>query len=459
MKQADVPTRADGLKEFQQRPRALRKFEPVQTLVREAARLTAHHVAHVQFGHFVVGHVAGRKARCGNAVEQSVAFSPALREREPDKNLRRLQIAVPVVELRNAAPAQKLAEPQKRTRHLGNLDGKQRLALRAQIRPLGDVPKAIEIHVGAAIDCNESARRAVLSRYVFLDARNRQRARRFGDGASILKNILNGGADLIRRHQDDLIHILTRQSKGFLAHPPHRDTVGEHSDAVERHAFPGPQGLVHCRRIFGLHPDDPDARVQRLRVRRDAGYQAAAADRHENGVDLVAMMLAQNLHGDRALSGDDVGIIKGVDEHQPALPAQFDRVFISLIVVIAVQHDLSAEISHRLHFDVGSGHRHDDDGRNAACARAQCHALRMIAGGRANDTSLRADRRQLRDLVVRAANLERKHRLEVFSFEHDAVAEPARQPRCGVQRCFDGNVVHLCLEDAFYVVFLHGRGR
>ena len=46
--------------------------------------------------------------------------------------------------------------------------------------------------------------------------------------------------------------------------------------------------------------------------------QAAAADRHEDRVDLVAVMLAQDLHGDRALAGDHVGVVEGMHEDQSA---------------------------------------------------------------------------------------------------------------------------------------------
>ena len=47
-------------------------------------------------------------------------------------------------------------------------------------------------------------------------------------------------------------------------------------------------------------------------------------------------------------------------------------------------------------------------------------------------------------------------RLKVFTFEQDAVVQTARQPRGGLQRCFNGDVVYLGFEDAIYVVFLHG---
>ena len=66
--------RADGLQKLEQRPGTLGKLEPVQPLVGEVASLPAHHVAHVQLGHFIVGHVAHRKAGGRNAAQHLVAL-------------------------------------------------------------------------------------------------------------------------------------------------------------------------------------------------------------------------------------------------------------------------------------------------------------------------------------------------------------------------------------------------
>ena len=50
-----------------------------------------------------------------------------------------------------------------------------------------------------------------------------------------------------------------------------------------------------------------------LDVRRDAGDQAPAADRDEDRVNRV-LVLAQDLHADRALAGDHVRVIKRMNE-------------------------------------------------------------------------------------------------------------------------------------------------
>ncbi len=295
-----------------------------------------------------------------------------------------------------------------------------------------------------------------LARHVLLDARNRQRAGRLRNGAGILENVLDRRADLVRGHQHDFVDVLPGQPEGFLAHAPHRNAVGEDADALEGDALAGAQRLVHSGRVFGLHADDLDARIQRLRVGRDAADQSAAADGHEDRVDTVAVRLAQDFHGDRALAGDHVRIVERMHEDQPALARELDGALIGLVVLIAVQHDFGAQIGDRLHLDVGRRQRHDDDRRNAASARAERHTLGMVAGRCADHAALRADRRQLGDLVVGAANFERKHRLEVFTLEEHAIVEAARKAGCRFQRGLDGDVIYLGFEDSFYVIFLHG---
>ena len=66
--------------------------------------------------------------------------------------------------------------------------------------------------------------------------------------------------------------------------------------------------------------------------------------------------------------------------------------------------------------------------------RAERDTLGVIARGCANNAPLRCDRRKLRNLVVGATNLERKDRLEVLSFEEDAIVQAAGQARRRLQR-------------------------
>ena len=126
-------------------------------------------------------------------------------------------------------------------------------------------------------------------------------------------------------HQNDFVDILARQAKSLLAHAPHRNAVGEHPDALQGEALCAAQRFVHRGRVLRLYADDFHARIQRFRVCRDARNQPAAADRHENGIDFIAMALPQDFHGNRALAGNDIRIVEWVHEYQISLAAEFGR--------------------------------------------------------------------------------------------------------------------------------------
>ena len=91
-------------------------------------------------------------------------------------------------------------------------------------------------------------------------------------------------------------------------------------------------------------------------------------------------------------------------------------------------------------------------GAAAEALRRERDALRVIAGRR-GDHAVRALRgRQMRHLVVRAAQLEREHRLLVLALEQHAVAEPRGKRRGGLERRLDRDVVHLRGEDLLQVI-------
>ena len=169
------------------------------------------------------------------------------------------------------------------------------------------------------------------------------------------------------------------QRKGLLADAAHRDAIGENSHPLEGDAPARLERVVHAGGVLRFDADHFHAGVQVLDVYRDAGEQPAAADRHEDRIQ-VAAALAQDLHRDGPLPGDDVGIVEGMHEHQIALARQLQCLLERAVIVIAVYHHLGAEIDHRLDLDVRGGLRHDDHRRNAAPARGERNSLRVIAG-------------------------------------------------------------------------------
>ena len=166
-------------------------------------------------------------------------------------------------------------------------------------------------------------------------------------------------------------------------------------------------------------------------------------------------MLAQDFHADGALSGDHVRIIERMNERELPVARKRQRVLIGLIVIIAVKHRFATQIDHRLHLDLRSGQRHDDGGRNTAPLGRKRHALCVIACRGADHAALGRGFRQMRNLVVGAANLEGEDRLQIFALEEHCVAEAATQPRGRLQRRFDGHVIDASLQDALKIVVGH----
>ncbi len=62
-------------------------------------------------------------------------------------------------------------------------------------------------------------------------------------------------------------------------------------------------------------------------------------------------------------------------------------------VAVAVEHDLRAEIAHRLDLDLGRGLRHDDEGAKPQVAGSERDALRVIAGAGGDDAPCAFGRR------------------------------------------------------------------
>src|ERR1700683_2826582 len=119
VKEADIPGRTDRPQKLEQSTRPFRKFEPVEALIRKSARLTPHHVTHVQLRHLVVGHVAYGKSGVADDPDERGAFGFAGSERQAHEDLRGLRVPISIVEFSDAVIPQKFAKPQKRAGRLG----------------------------------------------------------------------------------------------------------------------------------------------------------------------------------------------------------------------------------------------------------------------------------------------------------------------------------------------------
>ena len=117
-----------------------------------------------------------------------------------------------------------------------------------------------------------------------------------------------------------------------------------------------------------------------------------------------------------------------------------------------MQYHLAAKRTHRINLDLRRGDRHDDHGPRAQLARAQRHALRMIARRRADHAFFQLRRAQMSHLVVSPAQLEAEHRLLVFALEQHRVPQPLAEIARFFKRRLASHVVHPRRQNFFQVV-------
>ena len=200
-----------------------------------------------------------------------------------------------------------------------------------------------------------------------------------------------------------------------------------------------------------MHADHLHVGAHRFDVVGHARDQAAAANSHKHGIER-ALVLTQHFHGNRALTGNDIRVIKGVHKGQALLLLQSQRVVVGVGIAVAKQHHIAPKTLDRVDLDLRRGGRHDDHGAGAQFAGAECHALRVVAGRGANHALLELLGRQVRHLVVSPAQFEAVHGLLVFALQKHLVAQAARQVLCGFQGRLGGHVVHAGVEDFDQVI-------
>ena len=136
-----------------------------------------------------------------------------------------------------------------------------------------------------------------------------------------------------------------------------------------------------------------------------------------------AAVLLEEFTGDSALTGDDVRVVVGRDERQAAFLGEALGFGVGLVEAVAEEHHVAAEAAHGVHLDVGRGLGHDDGGLHAEARAGKGAALGMVARGSRDDAAFLGLGRELGYLVVRAAQLEGVHGLEVFALEADPASD------------------------------------
>src|SRR5262249_21721936 len=120
-----------------------------------------------------------------------------------------------------------------------------------------------------------------------------------------------------------------------------------------------------------------------------------------------------------ALAGDDVRVIVGRNQRQPALRGEALPDGFSIFFVAVVEDDLAAVAFRRDLLHRRRIRRHDDDARNAEDLSGERDRLGVVAGGEGDDAALLLIVAEPRERVVGAAELEGARALEVLALEEN----------------------------------------
>ena len=139
MEETDVPAPPQTSEKVEQGARALRELEAHQHLVADPPGMPTHHVADMQLGGLVVGHIQDAETPGLQPCDDLAALLIAPPQLHAHENLGATLIGVAVIELGDLALAQGAAKLQETARALGDLHRQQALAPLSQLRPFGHV--------------------------------------------------------------------------------------------------------------------------------------------------------------------------------------------------------------------------------------------------------------------------------------------------------------------------------
>ena len=130
-------------------------------------------------------------------------------------------------------------------------------------------------------------------------------------------------------------------------------------------------------------PIDLRGRVGGLDREGDAGGEAAARERHEDGGEVGAVL--DELEADGALAGDDAGVVEGRDLGEALPGGEAAGLGAGLVLGAAGDAGLGAEGADRRDLGLGDERRHADDGAQAAGAGGEGEGAAVVAGRGAGD--------------------------------------------------------------------------
>lgn len=173
------------------------------------------------------------------------------------------------------------------------------------------------------------------------------------------------------------------------------------------------------RSVLSLHADDPDLPSEplghALHGECDAGDDAAATDRHHDGVDV--RHLVDDLEAERALPGDHCRVVERRDEHGAGVGGEVLRGAQRFFHGVAAQHDVGSVVAGGLQLGQSDPDRREDRRGDAELAGGEGNTLRVVAGARGDDALGTLLGGQGREAVVGAAHLVGTRALQVLALQ------------------------------------------
>jgi hypothetical protein len=216
--------------------------------------------------------------------------------------------------------------------------------------------------------------------------------------------------------RDDLVDQVAEEGEGEGAGEGGAEAVGDRA-GDDRDRAAGGQGGGQGGGALGLDRDHPAVGVGVPHGQGGAAGEAAAPDAHHPDVDRAGVL--DQLQGDGALAGDDLGVVEGVDEGEAALALEPLALGERLGGGVAVQDHLGAVAPAGGHLGGGAVGRHDHGRLGPGLGRRPGHGGAVVAGGDAHQPPLAGLVGQGELAVEGAAGLERARLLDRLVLDQD----------------------------------------
>ncbi len=195
-------------------------------------------------------------------------------------------------------------------------------------------------------------------------------------------------------------------------------------------------GPLHGGRTDRLHADELGFGGELLENRGYARSQPAAADGHQQVVD-IEIGVFEYFQPHRPLPFHDQHVVERVHEGGLVHSLVFHRGVVGVVVGVAHKldrHPFLAEHPDLLHLLGGRGRGHEDDALHTHFATGVGHALRVVPGAGADDALGKYLGRKVCHFVVRPPNLIGAHDLQILPLQINIGPKLLRQMQILHQR-------------------------